>query len=1345
MKRELIAFVILLVPCLAPKSSGRELFYFLVGNSVQSYDSAGVHQETFSLGSPPYETARTAMTTDGYTAWIVNDPEDTHSWIAGIPIRPGGADRAIQLDYSEYFFTGGLALAGETLILGRHRMPHPSYSPWFKIDHYRASTGAFLGDCTVQTWPDHMEWVNGRLAATGSSAKIHIYVAECGVERSFDVALYGGCAPTALCANNSYLWVFYCCIPQVNRGHAFDWGGNRRADQDIVFQGLATPTDGCIAWGPDMPNIRVEPDSMGFGDVRSGGSRSLPLRISNVGNQALSIASVTLSDTVNYSYSGPASTVIAPGAYLDTAVIFQPQVVGSFHASLTIASNDPDHPSLAVPLSGEGRAAISYVDGQRPVSGDGASWATAFNSLHAALAGPGVLDDTEIWVKEGTYVLAETLTINKRVAIYGGFAGDETSRQQRNWQANTTTIDGNNAVRCVKITVRNVTLDGLTIENGRNSLASPNSYGGGVCIEGPRAVIQNCTVRNCRTDSGFGGGIAVRSSPAPIDGSDAVIRNCTISGNTGGYYGGGIYNTAGNALISGCTVTANTATFGGGIYNECMSGIPPTVRNCVVAGNQGGGAIHTSWTDATIESCLVARNGGDGIYCYVTAAAITNCTAVENGDAGIRVVYADRTPRITNCIVWGNSGFDEIALDSGAAPVVTYSTVDSEWYGHWQTGEPDANRNMRKAPAFADPDGPDDNPATWQDNDYRLRFGCVCIDYGNGNTAPAADLLGNPRSDDPGTANVGGGTPDYTDIGAYEFQGATPGVLYVDGAAAPGGDGTSWAQAFDTIQEAVSASGAGNDVWVRQGTYVLTATLDVNKPVRLYGGFDGTETLRDYRDPAARPTIIDGNNTLTRCLHVRANAHIDGFTITRGNANVPSSADRGAGIYIDQASPTVANCTFTGNYAVFSGGAVYAYNSAASFDNCVFVANRIGSGGGAGGAYSDYSSRTRFANCLFAGNTSGVSGGALALQDQTAQHSIINCTFAANRAVGGSGAIQLNRASPAISNCILWANTAGYNPQINVVISGTPSVTYCCVQGGYAGTTNISTDPLFAALGAWDDNGTPADPADDTFTPGDYHLQSEHGRWDPASSAWVMDSQTSPCIDAGDPASDWSEELWPSGRRINIGCYGGTWQASHSGPIGTDLTRDGWVDESDLEVIAFSWLSDDETCDVYPPGGDGIIDLQDFAAISAAYRPEPEPIIINFETGAFDPGYTWATGGNPGWTVYPYAAAPDNQYHATSGGVPAWSNSYLDLTLDTGVFNTIEFRYAMFLATGWLKGEFHIDGVKAADLTSRSWTARQHSFTPGVHTFRWVGRNDLWLNEGESVRLDDIKFLVLPP
>ena len=60
----------------------------------------------------------------------------------------------------------------------------------------------------------------------------------------------------------------------------------------------------------------------------------------------------------------------------------------------------------------------------------------------------------------------------------------------------------------------------------------------------------------------------------------------------------------------------------------------------------------------------------------------------------------------------------------------------------------------------------------------------------------------------------------------------------------------------------------------------------------------------------------------------------------------------------------------------------------------------------------------------------------------------------------------------------------------------------------------------------------------------DFHVRSENGRL--LNGTWVHDSVSSPCIDAGDPTSDYSKEPAPNGGRVNIGAYGNTAEASRS-------------------------------------------------------------------------------------------------------------------------------------------------------------------------------------------------------
>ena len=140
-----------------------------------------------------------------------------------------------------------------------------------------------------------------------------------------------------------------------------------------------------------------------------------------------------------------------------------------------------------------------------------------------------------------------------------------------------------------------------------------------------------------------------------------------------------------------------------------------------------------------------------------------------------------------------------------------------------------------------------------------------------------------------------------------------------------------------------------------------------------------------------------------------------------------------------------------------------------------------------------------------------------------------------------------------LENSIVWGNN------LNQIL-GSADVTYSDVEGGYSGTGNIDIDPYFV-----DPNS------------GDLHLLSQAGRWDPATKTWVIDDITSSCIDAGNPSSEWSAELWPHGGHINIGAYGGTPEASMSlSAMGNvaDLNNDNAVNGQDFANFANAWQTE---------------------------------------------------------------------------------------------------------------------------------------------------------------------------
>lgn len=361
--------------------------------------------------------------------------------------------------------------------------------------------------------------------------------------------------------------------------------------------------------------------------------------------------------------------------------------------------------------------------------------------------------------------------------------------------------------------------------------------GGGAYNDGGSPALIGCTITGNLAQDGSGGGLY------DTNGSDPSLTGCLIADNTAGFgTGGGICNTAGSSpTVTGCTFQDNAAAFsGGGMSNSVAShavvvgctfsgnaaldflgdggalfnrqGSSPIVVGCVFAANEAGhnGGAIGNYDDAspTVLNCLFDGNSaGDwggairaGVGC---SPVIGSCAFVGNqSQAGGAVAAGAATAgpightTLANCILWSSSAPQghELALigNEPAQMTVTFSDVQGGQAAvhvqagftlNWGGGNIDAD------PAFADSDGPDDDPGTWQDNDLRPGPGSPCIDAGD-NTAVAPDSIDldgdvdlseplpldldlQPRfADDACRADSGipGPPGSPVDIGAYEFQ-----------------------------------------------------------------------------------------------------------------------------------------------------------------------------------------------------------------------------------------------------------------------------------------------------------------------------------------------------------------------------------------------------------------------------------------------------------------------------------------------------------------------------------------------------------------------------------------------
>jgi hypothetical protein len=259
-------------------------------------------------------------------------------------------------------------------------------------------------------------------------------------------------------------------------------------------------------------------------------------------------------------------------------------------------------------------------------------------------------------------------------------------------------------------------------------------------------------------------------------------------------------------------------------------------------------------------------------------------------------------------------------------------------------------------------------------------------------------------------------------------------VRYAKPAATGAGTCGSWDNAC-TLQTALTGAVNGDEIWVMQGTHTPTtgtdraATFQLRNGVAVYGGFDGLETARAERDPAANVVILSGDigtvgDASDNCYHVvtgATGATLDGVTISGGNANGSSPNNFGGGIYDDFCSPTVTNVIFSGNTAS-DGGGMYNYYSSPTLTNVTFRDNSVGFYGGVGGGmYNNYSSPT-LTNVTFSGNIAATAAGMYNIN--SSNPILTNVTFSSNSANGGGGGMYNNNySSPTLTNVTFSGNT----------------------------------------------------------------------------------------------------------------------------------------------------------------------------------------------------------------------------------------------------------------------------------------------------------------------------------
>jgi hypothetical protein len=241
------------------------------------------------------------------------------------------------------------------------------------------------------------------------------------------------------------------------------------------------------------------------------------------------------------------------------------------------------------------------------------------------------------------------------VAVYGGFAGTETARDQRNLVTNVTILSGdlngddvgftNNSENVYNVVTgaTGATLDGFTITAGNANVANvfdPNGNGGGMLNNSGSSPTLTNLIFSGNSTTYYGGGMLNWNSSNP------TLTNVTFSGNSAGSDGGGMFNwSSSSPTLTNVTFSGNSAIVGGGMYNYLSSN--PTLTNVTFSGNSasttGGGMYNDGGSNPQIRNTIFWSNtapSGAQIYNSGSSPVVSD-SVVQDGYIGTNIITAD--------------------------------------------------------------------------------------------------------------------------------------------------------------------------------------------------------------------------------------------------------------------------------------------------------------------------------------------------------------------------------------------------------------------------------------------------------------------------------------------------------------------------------------------------------------------------------------------------------------------------------------------------------------------------------------------------------------------------------
>ena len=402
---------------------------------------------------------------------------------------------------------------------------------------------------------------------------------------------------------------------------------------------------------------------------------------------------------------------------------------------------------MALLTVGESGAKLIYVKSGND-GGDGTSWQNAYAELRVAISAAEAGD--EIWVTKGRYLPAleangRPFLVDKSLKVYGGFTGNETSRDQADPEANITVLSGDlngddeadgfgitrsyndqgekggNFIYSV-LKVENATdvvIDGLVICGGEGIGAA----GGVTCLGRGSVLISRCLI--CGNTGRWGGGINVSGEIILTIRDSQILEN----GAKGGW-GGGIVSAVDLVIIERCWIRGNVSDGrAGAVLIENNDG-KVIIRDSLISGNYAkdrGGALQSYFKGSLFDLTNVTVGGN----------------RFERADSGAIHIGGGARLIARNSIFWGNEG--ELAGDLSSMLLTNCLVAGSGGSeGWWDEPIADGGGNIDVNPQFVAPFDWREAPSSG--GDYALFSGSPAIGRGDASlTDSQRDLLGNQR------------------------------------------------------------------------------------------------------------------------------------------------------------------------------------------------------------------------------------------------------------------------------------------------------------------------------------------------------------------------------------------------------------------------------------------------------------------------------------------------------------------------------------------------------------------------------------------------------------------------